>query len=241
MHILDILVFPEQTRSSLSKGWLEMALWRSTVGKKVVMAITGLIMVLFLIAHMLGNLNFHLGAEAINSYARHLEDLGPVLWAARGFFILALGLHVWAGISLALENARARGTKYAVRQYKQAGLPSRSMIYTGPLIFAFGVYHLLHFTFQVTDPQIYHYVNGHVDVYRMAGLSFVQPLTLLFYFAGLAAVLLHLWHGLGSLFQSMGWNNDRSMPVVNLGSRVVVVALIAAYLSVPLAFLWLGL
>ncbi|MFP4213277.1 MAG: succinate dehydrogenase cytochrome b subunit [Desulfohalobiaceae bacterium] len=211
-------------------------------GKKILMALSGLLMLMFLLAHMLGNLAFHLGPEAINSYAKHLQDLGPLLWSNRIFLILVLILHVWLGISLSLENYRAGGAKYAVRNYQRATLASRSMIYTGLVILIFTIYHLLHFTFRITNPEIYQFTDptGHLDIYKMAGLGFASPITVLLYLVGLIAVLLHIWHGVGSLLQTMGWNSDYYQPLVERGSNTVALVLFLGFISIPVSFLLFG-
>jgi succinate dehydrogenase / fumarate reductase cytochrome b subunit len=212
-------------------------------GKKILMALTGLLMLMFLLAHMLGNLAFHLGPEAINAYARHLQDLGPLLWVQRIFLILVLILHVWLGISLSLENYRANAVKYTVRKYQRATPASRSMIYTGLIILAFAIYHLLHFTFRVTTPEIYQFTDptGHLDIYKMAGLGFASPVVVLLYLGGLVAVLLHIWHGLGSLLQTMGFNSDFYQPLVEKGSNTIAVVLFLGFISIPVTFLLFGL
>lgn len=212
-------------------------------GKKILMALSGLLMLMFLLAHMLGNLAFHLGPEAINSYARHLQDLWPLLWSQRIFLVLVLILHVWLGISLSLENYQASSAKYAVRKYQRATPASRSMIYTGLVILGFVIYHLLHFTFRVTNPEIYQFTDqaGHLDVYRMAGLGFASPLVVLLYLGALVAVLLHVWHGLGSLLQTMGWNSAFYHPLVEKGSNTVAVVLFLGFISIPITFLLFGL
>lgn len=220
-----------------------MTFLQSYVGKKILMAITGLFMLAFLLAHMLGNMTFHLGPEAINSYARQLQSLGPLLWVQRILLILVFILHFWLGLCLSLGSAGTGTAKYALRKYQRASPASRSMIYTGLIVLAFGIYHLLHLTFRVTNPEFYQFTDqaGHLDVYKMTGLSLSNHLISLVYFFGLAALLFHVWHGLGSFFQTMGWNNDTSQPLVERGSKIVALILFLAYLSIPASFLLFGL
>jgi len=218
-------------------------IWQTSVGRKLLMAWTGILMVLFLLGHMLGNLSFYWGAEALNAYAEHLRALGPLLWAERVFMAGVLLLHILLGISLAWENFRAKPVRYAKRNYQQTGPTSRSMLYTGLLILGFLIYHLLHFTVRVTNPSIYRAASGdgHFGVYQMAEMSFQIPWISLIYLGALVAVLLHLYHGIGSFFQSTGWNTDRTMGCVNKGSVAVAAVLFAALVSIPAAFCLFGM
>ena len=220
-----------------------MSFLKSTVGKKLLMAISGLFMLAFLIAHMLGNMAFHLGPEAINSYARHLDSLAPLIWMQRIVLIAFLILHVWLGISFSLENYRSKTANYSVSKNLRSTLASRTMIYSGLVILGFALYHLLHFTFQITNPEVYQFTDptGHQDIYKMAGLSFTSPLISFVSLIGLCAVLLHVWHGVGSFLQTLGWNNDKTQPLVEQGSHALALILFLAYLSIPAYFLLFGL
>lgn len=213
----------------------------STVGKKILMAVTGILMALFLVAHALGNAAFLVGQEAINAYAHHLQSLGPLLWLERAIMLGVLVVHIWMGLSLTLENWKAKPEKYQVRRYVKTGFASRTMLYTGLIILAFLIYHLLHFTIRVTNPGISEFVDasGRHDVYTLALRSFEQAVITLLYIAGLAAVLLHLWHGLGSFFQTMGWNTDRSMPLVDAGGKVVATVLFLGFIAIPITLFFL--
>ncbi len=218
-------------------------IWQTSVGKKLLMAGTGLLMLLFLIGHMLGNLSFYWGADALNAYAEHLRALGPALWVERLIMAGVLVLHVVLGITLFLENSRANPVRYATIRYQEAGPASRTMFYTGLVILAFVIYHLLHFTVRVTNPAIYEAASGegHFGVYQMAEMSFQSPWISLIYLAAMAAVLIHLSHGIGSFFQTMGWNTDQSRGWVETGSLVLAAVLSAALVSIPVAFSVFGM
>ncbi len=218
-------------------------IWQTSVGKKLLMALTGILMVLFLVGHMLGNLSFYWGADALNAYAEHLRALGPALWVERLIMAGVLVLHVALGLTLFWENSRAKPERYAKSAYQEAGPASRTMLYTGLAILAFVVYHLLHFTVRVTNPAIYEAASGegHFGVYQMAEMSFQNPWISLIYFLAVAAVLIHLSHGVGSFFQSVGWNTDRTMAWVQTGSYVLAGILFATLVSIPAAFCLFGM
>ncbi|MCF8085619.1 MAG: succinate dehydrogenase cytochrome b subunit [Desulfohalobiaceae bacterium] len=218
-------------------------IWQTSVGKKLLMALTGILMLLFLVGHTLGNLSFYWGADALNAYAEHLRALGPLLWIERLIMAGVLVLHVALGITLFWENSQAKPVRYAKSRYQEAGPASRTMFYTGLVILAFVVYHLLHFTVRVTNPAIYEAASGegHFGVYRMAEMSFQSPWISLIYLAAMAAVLIHLSHGVGSFFQSVGWNTDWTKAWVNTGSYVLAGILFATLVSIPAAFCLFGM
>jgi succinate dehydrogenase / fumarate reductase cytochrome b subunit len=208
----------------------------SIVGKKILMAVTGILMALFLVGHALGNSTFLIGQEAINTYAHHIQSLGPLLWLERLIMLAVLAVHIWMGLSLTLENWKAKPQKYQVKRYVRTEFASRTMIYTGLIILAFLIYHLLHFTIRVTHPDIsgLHDAAGRHDVYTLALRSFGQVLVSLIYLVGLAAVLLHLWHGLGSFFQTMGWNSDRTMATTDIGGKIAAAVLFLGFMAIPI-------
>src|ERR1700737_114517 len=120
------------------------AFCHSSIGKKMVVAVTGIILILFVIGHLLGNLQIFLGPEWINAYSQHLRDLGPLLWLIRIFLLCAVVLHIYFTILLAIENRRARPEPYKDRQYVKASWASRHMVVSGLVVFAFIIFHLLH-------------------------------------------------------------------------------------------------
>lgn len=126
---------------------------KSTVLSKVVMAVTGIVLVLFIIGHTLGNMQVYLGPEAYNKYAAFLQGLGEILWIIRGVLLLCIVLHIITSIRLKLLNLSAKPTKYQVKNYVKAKLSTRTMIWTGSMVAAFLIYHLLHFTAGVTNPE----------------------------------------------------------------------------------------
>src|SRR6266699_4960850 len=125
------------------------AFYRSSVGKKMIVAITGIILILFVIGHLLGNLQIFIGPDWINGYSQHLRDLGPLLWAIRLFLLTTVVIHIWVTIQLAIENRRARPEAYIDRRYVKATVASRHTVMSGLIVLAFIIYHLAHFTVRV--------------------------------------------------------------------------------------------
>ncbi len=217
-------------------------IFRSSVGKKSLMAVTGLLLFGFVAAHMLGNLQIFLGQEAINSYALHLQELQILLWPARAVLLTALVLHIWAAVTLSAENRRARGgmLRYRHEDTVQASYASRTMLLSGVIIFLFIVYHLLHFTFGATNPDLYHLVDakGRHDVYSMSVLSFQNPYISSVYILAMAVLCFHLSHGVFSLFQSLGLNNEEATPKLRLTANAVSLLIFLGNASMPLAVLF---
>ena len=215
-------------------GWL-----KSSIGKKALMAVSGLLLVGFVIAHLLGNLLIYLGPEAINAYAQHLRDLGPLLWVARGALLAAVVMHAATSVHLAVENRRARPQPYQLVRRRETTLAARTMMASGLLLVAYLAYHLLHFTFGATNPTLSRVTDalGRHDVYAMMVLSFQQPAISLAYLLGMTALCLHLGHGIGSVFQTLGLTTERTLPRITRVGRLVALALYLGYISIPCAVL----
>jgi succinate dehydrogenase / fumarate reductase cytochrome b subunit len=216
------------------------AFYRSSVGKKMIVAITGIILILFVIGHLLGNLQIFIGPDWINGYSEHLRDLGPLLWAIRLFLFAAVIIHIWVTIHLGIENRRARPEAYVDRNYIKADFASRHMVMSGLIVLAFIIYHLAHFTVRVTDPRfglLKADPLGHYDVYSMMVYGFQNYFVSGFYVLGLFLLALHLSHGFSSLFQSLGLNDKKLTPRLALGGRIFAWLLFAGYASIPVAIL----
>jgi succinate dehydrogenase / fumarate reductase, cytochrome b subunit len=223
-----------------------VTLWNTTVGKKIAMAVTGVILVGFVIAHMLGNLKIFLGAEAIDTYAVFLRTMGEpmvpyevLLWAARIILLVSALIHIVAAVQLTLQNWAARPTGYETKRSVATTYAARTMRWGGVIVALFIVYHLLHFTVGVVgfSPGQYH----HLKVYDNVVAGFSVWYVSLFYILAMAALCLHLDHGVWSMFQTLGCNTARISPVLKVLSRVVAVAVFAGFISVPVAVLagWL--
>lgn len=235
------------------------ALFRSSIGRKFLMAITGLVLVGFVTGHLVGNLQIFAHPDKINGYAHFLQSLGPALWGMRLFLLACVGIHVWAAIVLALENKAARGPEaYGVSKWLQAIFASRYMKHTGLVVLAFIIYHIAHFTvgaaqaenFKTALPEYAMSHDFHIlgiptvaaglsvhDVYSMVYLGFANPVVSIFYIVAVGLLSLHLLHGMDSMFQTFGLRNHRWAP----GLRRVVVLFCLAYflgnLAIPGAIL----
>jgi succinate dehydrogenase / fumarate reductase cytochrome b subunit len=199
------------------------------------MTITGQIMVLFVIAHVLGNSTIYAGE--INAYAAGLKAFPPFLWVFRLMMLAVVLLHICLGIVVTLENRASKPQTYAITRHMSATFAGRNMIWTGALIFSFLIYHLLQFTFQVTDPAIAAVRNldaaGRPDVLSMIVKSFQQTSIALVYVGSLAVLLLHLTHGIQSSLQTWGLNNDKSLPLVIKAGTITAVVLFLGYVAIP--------
>jgi succinate dehydrogenase / fumarate reductase cytochrome b subunit len=218
---------------------------RTSVGSKYVMALTGLALIGFVIVHMAGNLLVFRGREALNGYAHTLDTSPGLVWTVRVFLLVVFVVHVVLGIRLALQNRAARPNPYVYKDYVQASWASRHVLLTGLVLLAFVVYHLLHFTAGVIDPVDFKHRlppdprTGYADVAEMVTRSFRQWWIALSYIVAQVCLGLHLWHGAGSWFQSLGLNHPKYAPAIR-GFAVVVATVVAAgNISIPLA-LWLG-
>ena len=188
----------------------------SSVGKKILMAVTGLCMLGFLAVHLLGNTMAFAGAEAFNGYAAKLHSLQPYL-TVFNLGLLAIGLvHIVFGVILFFENRKARPTKY--KAFKNPGgrtIGSNTMFYTGILILIFVIFHLLKFTF--VDKSV-------TPIYQQMAATFADPLWVFMYVVAMIIVAVHISHGFWSLFQTFGLNHPRYMPLImKLGLVVTLV------------------
>ncbi|MBM3824746.1 MAG: succinate dehydrogenase cytochrome b subunit [Verrucomicrobia bacterium] len=217
-------------------------LFRSTLGRKMLMALTGAALFLFAVGHMLGNLQVFLGPDSINRYAHFLHSSPELLWMARLGLLVALGVHVWAAVSLTSQNRAARPVAYdGNRAPTAASYASRTMFMSGLIVAAFLMYHLLHFTVRVQAVNFTgHDFDGLMDaqqrhdVHQMVKRGFSKPMVSLFYIVAVGLLCLHLSHGLRAAFQSLGFKNRAWSPVLDRLALVAGGALFAGYAAVPL-------
>ena len=206
----------------------------------MIVAVTGVILILFVIGHLLGNLQIFLGPEWINAYSQHLRDLGPLLWLIRVFLLTTVILHIYFTILLAIENRRAHPEPYIDRHYVKASWASRHMVVSGLVVLAFIIFRLLHFTGRKFNPQFpllkLDPLNRY-DVYSMMVYGFQNVYVSTFYIVGLLLLTLHLTHGSSSFFQSLGLNNQRVTPRLAIGGRILAWLLFIGYTSIPIAVL----
>ncbi len=221
----------------------------SSPGKKYLMAISGLILVLFILGHMLGNLNFFGGPEAINAYAwelRHLPGGMSTLWFVRIVLMLAVLVHIWTAILVTADNRRARPENYAVKDSLVATYAARTMPVTGVLLLAFIILHILQFTMHVIPADLDQIigksaieVNDHTvmtfDVYAMIVNGFPNWLYSIIYIVAVAILGLHLSHGVASMFQSMGWRNEAWRKRLFGFARLFGLVIFLGFASIPVS------
>ena len=208
---------------------------RSTIGRKVVMAVTGLVLFGFVFAHMLGNLQMFLpDHEAINHYGEFLREIlhGGGIWVARAVLLGSVALHIWAAWSLTRTSWKARPVPYKVVTPDASTYASRTMRWSGPIVFLFIVYHLLHFTIGSVHPE---FVDGAVYRNVIVGFS-VWPVAVVYVIA-ILALGLHLRHGAWSMLQTLGASHPQWDRVRKLAATVFTVIIVLGFISVPLAVL----
>ncbi len=212
---------------------------RSSVGAKYVMALTGLGLMIFVIAHMSGNLLIYFGREALNDYAHGLTEHPLLLWSVRGGLLAIFLIHVFFGLRTWQENQTARPIGYVHEDTIQANWASRHMMLTGSVVLLFVVYHLLHFTFGVIDAGNFKYAHEpkEGDVAGMVIAGFQQPLISVSYMLAQIVLGLHLWHGGSSWLQHLGLNGRGYDAVVNNLGAVIALVVVAGNCSIPLVIL----
>lgn len=188
-------------------------LFGNSIGKKLVMAGSGLLLLIFLLGHLLGNLQLFAGPEALNHYAHLLHSKPALVWAARLGLLVLFGVHIVTSILLTLENRAARPVAYHREDTLKASLAARTMIWSGLTVGAFLVYHLLHLTLRVTGP-VHYMTAGGPDVYANLVASFQNPAIAGFYLLAQILLFFHLTHAFQSAFQTLGWNNRHYTPAV---------------------------
>lgn len=208
--------------------------WQSTNGKKVVMAVTGCILFLFVIGHLLGNLQVFEGPARINAYGHFLHNLGELLWIVRIVLILAVVLHITATVQLALRNWKARPVGYSRKESISSSYASRTMYWSGPIVLAFVIFHLLQFTAGYIHPGS-QFIEG--DVYHNLVAGFQVWWVSAWYIFSITLLGFHLRHGIWSMFQSVGYNHPRHTPMLKKAAYVIAVLIVLGYISIPISIL----
>lgn len=210
----------------------------TTLGKKYVMATSGIILFGFIIAHMLGNLQLFIGSAALNGYSATLHENPTLLWGARGVLIVAVIAHIVTAVQLAALNKGARPTPYRQKKNVVTTYAARTMVWSGPILALYIVYHLLHFTVGKTWGLGYtNFTNaaGHPMPYDNLMASFQVPWCAAIYIVAQLALGLHIYHGAWSLFQSLGINHKRYNTTLRSVASALALAVVIGFLAVPIA------
>lgn len=207
-------------------------MWTSPIGRKALMAVTGIVLFLYVLAHVLANLQIYEGPGPLDAYARFLRVSPPLLWFVRIVLLAAFVVHVVAGVQLAIERRRTRPVGYGTWAPAGSTPASRTMIWSGLVILGFVVYHLLDLTFGTANPA---FVGG--EVYHNVVASFRRVAASIGYLVAMTALGLHLWHGLWSMLQSLGWSNARAASPIQRTAALVGTLIALGFASIPIAVL----
>jgi succinate dehydrogenase / fumarate reductase cytochrome b subunit len=208
------------------------AVWASPIGRKALMAVTGVVLFAYVLVHMLANLQIYEGPAQINRYAELLRVSPPLLWSVRVVLLASFLVHAIAGIQLALERRRARPVAYGTWAAAGSTPASRTMIWSGLLILLFVLYHLLDLTLGPANPD---FVAG--DVYHNVVASLGRALASLAYLVAMLALAFHLWHGLWSMFQSLGTSSAGAAGGIRRAAALFATLVALGFASIPIAVL----
>jgi succinate dehydrogenase / fumarate reductase cytochrome b subunit len=206
--------------------------YQTTVGKKAIMAVTGVILFAFILGHLAGNLQAFEGRAKFDSYAVFLRSIPAALYSARLIILLAVTFHIITTVQLALKKSKARPIGYVKKNNSDASYASRTMYWSGPIVAAFVVYHLAQFTFLLTDPR---FQEGHV--YDNLVITFQQPYISILYIIAMVLLGFHISHGIWSMFQSLGLTTPVYSPVIKGIAQLLAIAITLGFISIPVAVL----
>lgn len=246
---------PAEPTTGPDAGQFFSAVLDSSVGSKVLVALTGLGLVGFLIAHMIGNLKLFQGPEAINHYAYFLKhDIGVLLWIARACLLAIFVLHLSLAIRLTLRSKAARPVPYQFPRSVQARVESRTMIWSGVVILVFTLFHLAHYTFgylvgvsvinvSTGEMEYRSYLDlkdakGRHNVYEMMVAGFKQPIFAIFYLLSQIVIFFHLRHGIASTFQTLGLKNGRFRGAIDRLGLIIALTILIGNCAIVLAVLF---
>jgi succinate dehydrogenase / fumarate reductase cytochrome b subunit len=211
--------------------------YEAPVGKKAVMALSGIVLVGFVLGHMLGNLQIYLppgpdGVHPLDAYGEALHHNVPLLWGVRAVLLISILAHIVSAIQLALLNNAARPVAYVRRKPIVSTYASRTMYWSGPIVLAFIIYHLLHFTTGQVHPN-FKFLHVHANVVNGFAIWYVSA----FYIIAMVLLCLHLYHGVWSMFQSLGLAHPAYSPKLKGGAKAFALLVAAGNISIPLAVL----
>jgi succinate dehydrogenase / fumarate reductase cytochrome b subunit len=212
-----------------------LRLFRTSIGSKLLVAVSGALLVGFLLVHAAGNLLILKGPDALNSYADWLQG-HPLLWGFRLGLVGLFALHVLTTLRLARENIAARPTPYRSGIRPGGRLPARLMLFSGLLLLAFVIFHLLHLTARAVGPiaQPLHDSAGRVDVYGMLVVAFSEPAIAAVYLLAMALLGLHLLHAIESLFQTLGFNHESYEALIRIFAPLLTLLIVGSFAAIPL-------
>ncbi len=211
----------------------------SSIGAKLVMAVTGVLLFGFVLGHMTGNLLMFAGPDAMNAYAHFLQEKGMLLLSVRAGLLAIFAVHIASAMRVHRQNRAARPEPYAVSSYLVTTYAARTIFVSGLIVLAFVIYHLLHYTLGVTNPEFLRMLDpqGRRDVYGMVITGFTNRAVALSYIVAMLLLSSHLSHGLTSLFQTLGLHGPKFKPLVNKVGPAVAIVIFIGFASIPLAVL----
>ncbi len=208
--------------------------WQTTVGKKAVMAVTGIILFGFVVGHLVGNLQIYEGPKKLNDYAVFLRTHEGLLWSARIGLLISVVLHIWSSFQLWLLHREARPVGYVKKKNLNSSYASRTMYWSGPIVLAFVIFHLLHLTFGAVHPGGA-FVEGDVYSNVVTGFQF-WPVSA-FYIIAMVLLCMHLYHGLWSLFNTLGFSHPVYTPWIQRFAKLIAILIAIGNISIPVAVL----
>lgn len=224
-----------QTITHMIKNNPLFRFWNSSIGKKIIVALTGAFLVSFLAGHLAGNLLMYIGPDAFNAYAKSLHELGSGvgIWIARFVLLGALVSHVAATICLVMQNKESKIQSYEKETYVQANRGSRWMIWSGLTILFFIIFHILHYTVRI-DSKLAELANAGKP-YDMVILGFSSLPVCLFYLLAMTCLCAHLSHGVASIFQTLGLRTKKNAKLIEYGSRGFTTVIYLGFISIPIS------
>jgi succinate dehydrogenase / fumarate reductase cytochrome b subunit len=205
-------------------------LWAAPIGKKAIMALTGVVLYGFVLAHMLGNLQFHIGQPLFDAYAEHLKEVPALIWTLRVVLLVSVILHIAAAISLSMDKGRARPEGYRRLGKVRSTYASRTMMLGGILLLVFVVFHIMELT---TGNALRGFVPG--AAYHNVVILFANPAYAIAYIVAMIALCFHLYHGVWSSFQSLGLGHPRYSGKLRLFAKAYALIVMLGFISLPIA------
>jgi len=210
-----------------------MRFYQASIGKKVVMAATGIVLFGYVVGHLAGNLQVYLGQEQMDKYAAFLHSMPALLWGVRLLLLVCVVLHIVASIQLTRLKQEARPVGYIEKEEVGSSYASRTMMWSGPIIAAFVIYHILDLTGGAANTAQFRELHA----YENLVYSFRRVPVSAFYIFAMLMLGTHLYHGLWSMFQSLGFSHPRYTPLIKRAAAWVSILLVAGFISIPIAVL----